>query len=108
MFRQIAPDGVVKKEAVDKSLSPDEALGSNTAVEIDQKSQPAETTLPVRLAASPTEDTEKHFAKMDADEAVAPYMNPTGEPAEKVDVEKTSDQAERAAKLAGGCPFGFS
>lgn len=26
MFRQIAPEGVVKKESVDKSLTPDEAL----------------------------------------------------------------------------------
>jgi hypothetical protein len=30
MFRQIAPDGVVKKDVVDKKLSPDEALEAQT------------------------------------------------------------------------------
>jgi hypothetical protein len=51
MFRQIAPDGVVKKEAVDKKLSPSEAMDTDKAAEIDQKPHPAEkptTTLPSR------------------------------------------------------------
>ena len=36
MFRQIAPNGVVKKEAVDKNLSPGDALDSTAKAEIDQ------------------------------------------------------------------------
>lgn len=54
MFRQIAPDGVVKKEAVDKKLSPGEALDSETKVELDQTPRLGEegtTRLPDRTAA---------------------------------------------------------
>lgn len=55
MFRQIAPNGVVKKEAVDKSLSPGDALDSDAKAEIDQTLRPVEetaSTLPDRTAAS--------------------------------------------------------
>lgn len=44
MFRQIAPDGVVQKDAVDKSLSPGDAIDSDQKVEIDQKPRPLETS----------------------------------------------------------------
>jgi hypothetical protein len=56
MFRQIAPNGVVKKEAVDKTLSPDDALDSNKAAEIEQK--------PTLKEDSDVVDVEKHLAEM--------------------------------------------
>lgn len=80
MFRQIAPDGVVKKEAVDKSLSPGDALDSETKVEIDQAVWPAEgaQTRPLDQKAAP--DAQKlldavgcPFAGHDGKEATAPY-----------------------------------
>lgn len=42
MFRQIAPSGVVKKEAIDKKLSPGDALDSPAKAEIDQTRRPME------------------------------------------------------------------
>jgi hypothetical protein len=56
MFRQIAPNGVVKKEAVDKKLTPDNALDSDKAAEIEQK--------PTIKEDSDVIDIEKHLAEM--------------------------------------------
>jgi hypothetical protein len=42
MFRQIAPDGVTKKEAVNKSLTPGDAIDSDQKAEIDQTPRPTE------------------------------------------------------------------
>jgi hypothetical protein len=81
MFRQIAPDGVVKKEAVDKSLSPDEAIDSETTAEIDQKPRAAETSSESASASQAEQLVEAAgcpFAGIAPGEAVAPFVNPTG------------------------------
>jgi len=49
MFRQIAPDGVVKKDVVvDKKLSPDEALETQTG---SSEEKPESTELPAGIEA---------------------------------------------------------
>ena len=88
MFRQIAPNGAVKKEAVDKGLTPDEAIDSEKKVEIDQKPRPLETstiTLPDRTVDSQQTPTQKGeagnflaatgcpFAGTDLKKALAPF-----------------------------------
>lgn len=133
MFRQIAPDGVVKKEAVDKNLSPDEALDSNQTAEINQKPRPLETALPDRTKEpaerTPTaaggdssraeklvEATGRPFAGTASREAVAPFLHPTG--AEHVGSGRSSedsqwskvshpnvDQSQSGAGTGAGCPF---
>lgn len=70
MFRQIAPDGVVKKEAVDKKLSPSEAMDSSEAAEIEQKPRAVKTStiaLPDRTVES--SGPEPTAAKMESSQA---------------------------------------
>lgn len=79
MFRQIAPHGVVKKEAVDKNLSPGDALDSEEKVEIDQTPRPLEGTfngtLPDRSvdAQKLAEEAGCPFAGTDPTKAAAPF-----------------------------------
>ncbi|KAF2873002.1 hypothetical protein BDV95DRAFT_605581 [Massariosphaeria phaeospora] len=97
MFRQIAPDGVVQKDAVDKKLSPDAALDSDCKVEIDQTPRPVETptstaALPDRTRSSDSSTSQKAdeaeklveavacpFAGSHPKEAVAPFPPTTVE-----------------------------
>ena len=75
MFRQIAPDGVVKKEAVDKSLSPGEAIDSPSKVELDSAPRPAGTSseLPTRSAEKLAEGAACPFAGTEPAKAKAPF-----------------------------------
>lgn len=76
MFRQIAPDGVVKKEAVDKSLPPGDALDSDSKVEIDQTPRPTEGGSPLMAAGDAQKLMEAAgcpFAGHDGKTAAAPY-----------------------------------
>lgn len=72
MFRQIAPDGVVKKEAVDKNLSPGDALDSDAKAEIDQKPQSVEG-VPAPDAQALMAAAGCPFASHDGKSAAAPY-----------------------------------
>lgn len=103
MFRQIAPDGVVKKEAVDKTLTPDQAIDAVTnTTEIDQTPRPIEAstlTLPDRTVApsagsataaqlQPPQSQKLveamgcPFAGTDPKDAVKPFSHPTGSSAD--------------------------
>ncbi|KAF1949204.1 hypothetical protein CC80DRAFT_497668 [Byssothecium circinans] len=96
MFRQIAPTGVVKKEAVDKSLAPADALDSDVKVEIDQTPQvkaSATAELPER---HPPIDMQKlvegvgcPFAGTDPKEALGPC------PPAAVDTTAAAEVAEK-------------
>lgn len=72
MFRQIAPEGVVKKEAVDKSLSPEDAIDSEHKAEIDQHPHPAENQKAAD-AEKLVEGSSCPFAGTNPKEAVAPF-----------------------------------
>ncbi|KAL5387657.1 hypothetical protein DPSP01_003453 [Paraphaeosphaeria sporulosa] len=98
MFRQIAPDGVVKKEAVDKSLSPGDALDSDTTVEIDQTLRPTEggsTTLPDRTSAGDAQKLMEAagcpFTGHDGKRAAAPY-----EPSVTISSRLSGDSGEQS------------
>lgn len=84
MFRQIAPDGVVKKEAVDKSLSPSEAMESGVAkVEIDQtpravEGDDGEGGLAGEVVEGLVEATGCPFKGTDPRESVGPFVDPRG------------------------------
>lgn len=96
MFRQIAPEGVIKKEAVDKSLSPGDALDSDAKVEIDQTLRPTEGGATMPGGRTAADDAQKlmeaagcPFAGHDGKKAAAPYdpsvavsSRPSGEDAE--------------------------
>jgi hypothetical protein len=97
MFRQIAPNGVVKKDAVDKSLSPGDAIDSDQKVEIDQKPRPVEGSTATIPNNHPSVDAQKlmegagcPFAVTNPKEAVAPYP-----PAVVDDAVKASDDSDK-------------
>ncbi|KAF2689619.1 hypothetical protein K458DRAFT_291994 [Lentithecium fluviatile CBS 122367] len=99
MFRQIAPDGVVKKDAVDKSLSPGDALDSDMKAEIDQKPRPKETSTatPAIPDGHPSVNAQKlmkdagcPFAGTSPKEAVTPYP-----PAAVDEAAKASGKADK-------------
>ena len=80
MFRQIAPDGVVKKDAVDKSLTPGEAIDSDQQVEIDQQPRPTEAAAAAVPNSHPSVDAQElmatagcPFAGTNPKEAAAPF-----------------------------------
>ncbi|CAI6269553.1 unnamed protein product [Periconia digitata] len=77
MFRQIAPDGVVKKEAVDKGLSPEDALDSENKVELDQKLRVDESSYPANHphidALSLAANAGCPFAETNPREEVSPF-----------------------------------
>jgi hypothetical protein len=80
MFRQIAPNGVVKKDAVDKTLTPGEAIDSDQKVEIDQKPRPTEAALATVPEGHPSVDAQElmagagcPFAGTNPKEAAAPF-----------------------------------
>lgn len=103
MFRQIAPEGVVKKEAVDKSLSPGDALDSDSrAVELSQKPAVDETTLPANHPGKETmslaEDVGCPFANTSPKEATAPFPPATVDKAAAK--EMTRQTGEGNAKLS--------
>lgn len=88
MFRQIAPDGVVKKEEMNKNVSPADALeDAQAGVEV-----PKEQTLPDRTVQSASEAKEK-VAEIEDKEARG---ETTGMPSGHPSVEGGD---------AGGCPF---
>jgi hypothetical protein len=95
MFRQIAPSGVTKKEAVDKTLSPGDALDSAVKVEIDQTPLPkvSESGLPEQHppidVQKLVEGAECPFAGTSTKEGAAPY------PPAVVDVSKAEEKARR-------------
>ncbi|KAF2741147.1 hypothetical protein EJ04DRAFT_530737 [Polyplosphaeria fusca] len=104
MFRQIAPDGVKKKESVDKTLVPDEAIDSERKVEIDQETRPLQTsttTLPDRTkdAERLVQDTGRPFAGTDSKEAVAPGWSKVSHP------NAEASSADAAEQSGSGCPF---
>ncbi|KAL1605430.1 hypothetical protein SLS60_004980 [Paraconiothyrium brasiliense] len=95
MFRQIAPGGEVKKEAVDKNLSPGDALDSDSKAEIDQMPRPRETALHDGTAAGDAQKLMEAvgcpFAGHDGKKAGAPY-----DPAEAT---SSSDDSGEQSKL---------
>ncbi|KAF2639297.1 hypothetical protein P280DRAFT_402786 [Massarina eburnea CBS 473.64] len=104
MFRQIAPKGVVKKEAVDKSLAPADALDSDIKVELDQTPQAKESSTSELPERHPPIDMQElvegagcPFAATNPKEATAVY------PPAVVDTTAAADVARRggegAAKL---------
>ena len=91
MFRQIAPNGMVSKEAVDKKLSPGEALDSSIEAETDQRRQPTEgrSAAPdvqrlIAAAGCP-------FAGHDGKSAAAPF-----EPAVATSARSSSESSEQS------------
>ncbi|KAF2005244.1 hypothetical protein P154DRAFT_518772 [Amniculicola lignicola CBS 123094] len=91
MFRQIAPHGVMKKEAVDKSIPPTEAIDSDQKVEIEQALKPVGMELP---EGHPSVDVEGlveatgcPFAGGAGKEAVKPFL-PTEEQIGEKEAEK--------------------
>jgi hypothetical protein len=97
MFRQIAPNGVVKKEAVDKKLTPDEAL--------DAVQHSVEISTEARIKSG-----EAGTAMLE--EGVVGNENGSGDGEERKDGEEVVDgvgmkldgEAERLVESVG-CPF---
>lgn len=80
MFRQIAPDGVVKKDAVDKSLTPGDAIDSDQKAEIDQTPRAKEAATATVPEGHPSVDAQDlmasagcPFAGTSPKEAAAPF-----------------------------------
>lgn len=74
MFRQIAPDGIVDKDAVDKSVPPGDALDNDTKIEIDQTPRLTEgDSISGVEAQKLMEAAGCPFAGHDRKEAMAPY-----------------------------------
>lgn len=88
MFRQIAPDGVVKKEEIPKNMSPGDALEEAQAgVKV-----PEEQELPDRTVQTEEEVKEK-IAEIERKEATG-ELPPPGHP-----------YVEGEGASVGGCPF---
>tara|TARA_R110002003_G_scaffold2646_3_gene24523 strand:- start:6395 stop:6964 length:570 start_codon:yes stop_codon:yes gene_type:complete len=109
MFRQIAPNGVVKKEEVDTTLSPAEALDEAQAdVEV-----PGEQTLPDRTVqtAEEAKETVANMEKMEAKaDAEVPKQHSDSEGSEWTKVSREQDLPVGHPPVSGdgaGCPLGF-